>query len=256
MRGHHRSNFAALITSGYLSMPGRSERTGTRRMAVEKGGLVPTSRPALPRGDLLQIVRRLSGSPLSELVNSRMETFKRNHDSVYEIWFSELSFCILVAASTARSGLRAQIRLGPRAFVSMEEGRLQRALKSTGIRFHNRARYIVRARKLGDFRPAVLSASSVHEARDWLVGNVSGIGYKEASHFLRNVGFPDVAILDRHIVRTLFEAGYLPSPESPSGRDDYLRKEQAMLELAEETSMAPGELDLYLWYIKTGDIVK
>ncbi|HYA21846.1 MAG TPA: N-glycosylase/DNA lyase [Thermoproteota archaeon] len=225
-------------------------------MTSGKRSLTPMSGAASPAGNLLQTVERLSNSPLSRLVDLRMEAFKKNHDSDYEVWFSELSFCILVAASTARSGLRAQSQLGPRAFVSMREGQLQRALKSLGVRFHNRAHYIIKARELGDFRPTVLSASSVVEARDWLVGNVIGIGYKEASHFLRNVGFPEVAILDRHILRTLFEAGYLRSPESPSGRDGYLQKERAMLELAEEASMLPGELDLYLWYIKTGDIVK
>jgi len=228
----------------------------TTRVASEKESLIPLKQPTIPRGDLLQTVRRLRSSPLSRLVDSRMGAFRKNHDSDYEVWFSELSFCILVAASTARSGLKAQNRLGSKAFVSMKESQLQRALKSLGVRFHNRAHYIVRARELGDFRPAVLSAGSIVEARDWLVGNVPGIGYKEASHFLRNIGFPEVAILDRHILRTLFEAGCLPSPEPPSGRDGYLQREQTMLELAREISTSPGELDLYLWYVKTGDIVK
>ncbi|MCK4265146.1 hypothetical protein KAW80_02185 [Candidatus Babeliales bacterium] len=33
--------------------------------------------------------------------------------------------------------------------------------------------------------------------------NIKGIGYKEASHFLRNVGYNDVAIIDRHVLRFL-----------------------------------------------------
>jgi len=210
----------------------------------------------MPRRDLLQTIERLRRSPLSRLVDSRMGTFRKNRDSEYEVWFSELSFCMLVAGSAARSGLKAQSRLGPEAFVSMREGQLQRALKSLGVRFHNRARYIVKARELGDFRLAVLSARNVAEARGWLVDNVCGIGYKEASHFLRNVGFLEVAILDRHVIRTLFDAGCLSSPEPPTGRDDYLQKEQTILELAREISMSPGELDLYIWYVKTGDVVK
>ena len=43
-----------------------------------------------------------------------------------------------------------------------------------------------------------------YQAREWLVHNVKGIGYKEAGHFSRNIGFTqDLAILDRHILKNL-----------------------------------------------------
>lgn len=205
---------------------------------------------------LFETIGRLRASPLSRVVGTRLDSFRRNRGSGYDVWFSELAFCILVVASPARSGLKAQTQLGSRGFLLMKESQLQRALRSLGIRFHNRAHYIVEARRLGDFREPVLSTHDLAEARDWLVQNVAGIGYKEASHFLRNVGFLELAILDRHIVSTLHEVGYLPSPEPPSSRDSYLKQERVVLELARETSMLPGELDLYLWYMKTGDIVK
>jgi len=205
---------------------------------------------------LLHTVRRLRGSPLRRVVESRLDLFRHNRGAGFEAWFSELSFCILVAGSTARSGLRAQADVGARGFLSLDEGRLQRSLRSIGVRFHNRARYIVKARELGDFRPIILSARDVAEARDWIVSNVDGVGYKEASHFLRNIGFLDVAILDRHILNALYDAGRLPTCLPPRNRAEYLKLERPVLELAEEASMPAGELDLYLWYMKTGDIVK
>jgi thermostable 8-oxoguanine DNA glycosylase len=42
------------------------------------------------------------------------------------------------------------------------------------------------------------------------VGNVKGIGYKEAGHFLGNIGFnQDLAILDRHILKNLKKLGVI-----------------------------------------------
>ena len=45
----------------------------------------------------------------------------------------------------------------------------------------------------------------IMKTRDWFLKNVKGLGLKESSHFLRNIGFGDkIVILDRHILRSLF----------------------------------------------------
>ena len=221
------------------------------------GGLgVQRAIARLDRMSLLDTVGRLSRSPLRNLVASRLDGFLHNREAGFETWFSELSFCILVAASTARSGLRAQAHLGGKGFLTLDEDQLRMSLKSLGVRFHNRAHYIVEARELGDFTRIILPAQDVTRARDWIVSNVKGMGYKEASHFLRNIGFFDVAILDRHILNTLKDADCLPSSLPPRNRAQYLESEQSVFELAKEASMFAGELDLYLWYMRTGDIVK
>ena len=68
-----------------------------------------------------------------------------------------------------------------------------------------------------------------YEAREWLVRNVKGIGYKEAGHLLRNIGFDqDLAILDRHILKNLKKLGVIDDvPESPTKRQ-YLSIEVKM----------------------------
>ena len=45
--------------------------------------------------------------------------------------------------------------------------------------------------------------------------NAKGIGMKEASHFLRNIGFKEYAILDKHIVNCLHESKVFETNNKP-----------------------------------------
>jgi len=84
---------------------------------------------------------------------------------------------------------------------------------------------------------------------------VEGFGLKEASHFLRNIGFEDVAIVDRHIFRYLKEKGLLPDYKTITRRI-YLEAERKLEEICQELGMSQGELDLYIFYHKTGKVLK
>ena len=107
-------------------------------------------------------------------------------------------------------------------------------------------------------RDRLLSFSDPFERRDWLAKDprIKGLGYKEASHFLRNVGFKGYSILDKHIVRCLFELGVIDSAKPPPGRSRYLGIEARMREFADDVGIDFDELDLLLWSIKTGEILK
>ena len=96
------------------------------------------------------------------------------------------------------------------------------------------------------------------ERRDWLAREprIKGLGYKEASHFLRNVGFRGYAILDKHILRCLNEVGVIDSPNPPTTRRRYLETEGRMLKFANDLQIDFDELDLVLWSMKTGEILK
>jgi N-glycosylase/DNA lyase len=96
------------------------------------------------------------------------------------------------------------------------------------------------------------------ERRDWLARTreIKGLGYKESSHFLRNVGYRGYAILDKHILRCLAEVGVLDSPQPPATRARYLSTEERLRRFAGDLGLDFDELDLVLWSMKTGEILK
>ncbi|MCD6511661.1 MAG: N-glycosylase/DNA lyase [Thaumarchaeota archaeon] len=186
------------------------------------------------------------------LVRKRMEEFegKRGEEEL----FKELCFCLLTANFTAEGGIRIQNEVGD-GFLKLDEGELVRRLKELGHRYPRaRARYIVEARRLYG-RLERIKGWDAREAREWLVRNVKGLGYKEASHFLRNIGFKDVAIIDRHVLRFLEEIGIAKRKRS-LGRRDYMRLEGELSEIAKGLGISLGELDLYIWYLMTGKVLK
>jgi len=90
---------------------------------------------------------------------------------------------------------------------------------------------------------------------EWLVKNISGIGYKEASHFLRNIGFTNLAIVDFHILNLLARHGLIEKPKTLT-RKKYLEIEEVLRAIAEKLDLNLAELDLYLWYMETGKVLK
>jgi N-glycosylase/DNA lyase len=105
-------------------------------------------------------------------------------------------------------------------------------------------------------KATVTGFGEVGEARAWLVENVKGLGWKEASHFLRNVGYFDVAIIDRHILSNLREHGVIPDDKKGLTKRRYLEYEGILRRMADDLGMSLGELDLFLWYRKTGKVLK
>jgi len=90
-----------------------------------------------------------------------------------------------------------------------------------------------------------------------LVKSIKGIGYKEASHFLRNIGLgEDLAILDRHILKNLKLLGVIEKIPKSLSRKKYFEIEGKMYEFAKEIQIPIGCLDLLLWYKQTGEIFK
>lgn len=191
---------------------------------------------------------------ISDVVDRRIAEFMELHRKGNREWFLELCFCILTANSSAELGIKIQNEIGE-GFLTLSEEELAAKLKLLGHRFYNvRAKYIVSARKFERIKE-IVTIMDPFEAREWLVDTIKGIGYKEASHFLRNVGYLDFAILDRHILRIMSEYGLIEIPKSLS-RKRYIEIEEVFKELARKVSLRPGELDLYLWYMKTGKVLK
>jgi len=208
-------------------------------------------------GSLVSQVLTLVGSSVTEQVEERIREFKILHLKGNEDWFSELCFCILTANSSAKLGISIQKTIGLEGFLRLPEDELTRILRRLGHRFsERRANFIVRAREFSNIKDIVASFTDEMQARDWLAENVLGLGYKEASHFLRNVGYDDVAILDRHVLRTMCENRIIN--EIPKGltRSKYLEIESKLGDLSAQLGMPLSKLDLYVWYMKTGHVLK
>jgi len=142
-------------------------------------------------------------------------------------------------------------------FLSLPKDELIESLKKLGHRFpKSRAEYIIHARKDLDKLAEILKTVDDEFAiREWLVKNVKGIGYKEASHFLRNIGFKDLSIIDFHIIDLLVRYGLIERPRSLTRRR-YLEIERLLRRISEELGISLAELDLYLWFMETGKILK
>jgi len=206
---------------------------------------------------LISYIRKLEAE-IGHLVAKRVSEFEKINRMGNARWFSELCFCILTANSTAELGIRIQKEIGS-GFLYMEREKLEGFLKNFGHRFwRKRAEFIVNARRFSSIKDVVepIARRNPMEAREWIVRNVKGLGYKEASHFLRNVGYFDLAILDRHILAVMHEYGVLGNLPKSLSRRKYLEIERKFLELSEMLSMNPGILDLYLWYMRTGKVLK
>jgi N-glycosylase/DNA lyase len=176
-------------------------------------------------------------------------------------WFFELAYCLLTPQSSARSAALAMEALRAAGYPEAPVDPTP-ALRGNGyyIRFHlTKSRHLLAAAARRDeIIEAVAAArgSDGRELRFWLVREVRGLGWKEASHFLRNIGFRDLAILDRHILRNLRRHGVIRAipPSLPEKR--YIAIERAFLAFAAATGVSMDELDLVFWSRETGQILK
>ncbi len=203
---------------------------------------------------MIERIKILKGE-IGDLVKEKIREFEKNGKSNKKI-FLELCFCILTANFNAKRAIEIQQKIGDK-FLSLSEKELEKKLREFGHRFpKTRARYIVEARKYKDsIKKIIESFSDEKEAREWLSQNIKGIGYKEASHFLRNIGYKNLAIIDFHILDFLEKSNIIKRPKSLT-KKNYLEIENILSKIARKLDLSLAELDLYLWYAETGKILK
>lgn len=189
-------------------------------------------------------------------MDSRTKEFKALGKKKDDYIFNELCFCILAANYSAEKGIRIQKEIG-NGFCCLSEKELARKLKQLGYRYPNtRASYIITARRhKNGLKNKISSFSDDKELREWVVKNIKGLGYKEASHFLRNIGRKDFAIIDFHIIDVLVNHGLIERPKTLT-KKKYLEIEKVLKKLAKKSGLNLAELDLYLWCIETGKVLK
>ncbi len=201
-------------------------------------------------------IESLGKSSVTKTIKERIMEFEEIDKSNNEKIFKELAFCILTANYSAEGGIKIQKSLND-GLINLSKEELEIKLRDLGYRFpKTRARYIVKARELIPKLKSILESFKDEKAlREWFVKNVKGLGYKEASHFLRNIGFKNLAIVDFHIVDLLSRYELIERPKSIT-RKKYLEIERILEEIAQRTGLSLAELDLYLWYMETGKVLK
>ena len=205
--------------------------------------------------DLTNKIINLKNSDISKLVNIRIQEFKELDKKSNDELFKELCFCILTANFNAEKSIKIQKEIGE-SFLTDSKEVLAQKLSGCGHRFPNaRASYISESIKCKDSLVDIVQIHDGNALRDWIVKNVKGLGYKEASHFLRNAGFDDYAIIDFHIVDLLVDYKLIEKPKTITKRK-YMAIENLLKKLAKKTDLTLAELDLYLWYMETGKILK
>ncbi len=177
-----------------------------------------------------------------EAIHARLQEFSLVSEEKY---FEELCFCLLAANTSSKMASRVMEEVGVVIYTGSEE-EIRDRLHALSCRFYNRrAHYISCAQDV----PIKLD-------RDYLAENIKGFGYKEASHFLRNVGVNGLAILDKHVLRALVEFGVIDEIPKSLNRARYLAIEEKMKVWSKTLGIEMDALDFVLWSRKSGEILK
>jgi len=199
----------------------------------------------------------LEGKITSALRGFR-ETWKSN-----QLVYEELCFCLLTPQSSARQALKTINLLKEHNLLDTGSAYAKEKYLRNVRFFRTKALRLVEAQKRfphHKIKQVLISNGLPNDAikcREFLVREINGYGYKEASHFLRNIGFGEsIAILDRHILKNLHNCGVINELPKTLTRKKYLEIEEKMKGFCEKHKMSFAELDLIFWSNETGEVLK
>ncbi|WP_074016489.1 N-glycosylase/DNA lyase [Fusobacterium massiliense] len=208
---------------------------------------------------------------IEKIYKEKKSDFKKRLQEFRDTWNKgtnkdihlELSFCILTPQSKALNAWQAITNLKENNLIFT--GSAEEMVEYLNIvRFkNNKSKFLVALReqmtKNGEIvtKDFFSSIPTTFEKREWIVKNIKGMSYKEAGHFLRNVGFgSEVAILDRHILRNLVKLEVIDEIPKTLSPKIYLEIEKKMKEYCDFVKIPMDEMDLLLWYKEAGVIFK
>jgi N-glycosylase/DNA lyase len=187
-------------------------------------------------------------------IQSKLDEFAKNKGMDKDDLFLELCFCLSTPLSKAERAAQVINKDNKEVLIYGSEKDVANLLKGF-VRFHNnKACYIVKARNFMSILDNLPKDSVA--ARDFLVENIKGLGMKEASHFLRNIGYRNLCIIDGHIMNCLCDLKVLPDNERPSSKKEYLDVESKMKDYSKKVGIDVDELDFVFWSSRTGKIIK
>ena len=190
-----------------------------------------------------------------EEIRKRLSEFREAFQKADDLRiFHELSFCILSSGVGPKIAGQCMSAIGEK-LMDGEENELLSPLEAIHKYAGNASRHIVFTRKYLKEEHGFLLKSLVSsfedrlERRDFFARNpgIKGLGYTQASHFLRNLGFSGYAILDRNNLESLFELGIVSEAKYPLTKKRYIETENLMTDAARELGISLDEFDLLLW---------
>lgn len=201
--------------------------------------------------------------------SKRKKVIKQRLKDFQEVWknsdkkiFKELCFCICTSQSKAVNcdkAIRSLVKKG--ILFKGNQDSIRAGLKA--VRFpNNKTRFIIEARDLFTEGNSIKIKKRINEddilaTRRWFLKNVKGLGPKEASHFLRNIGFgKDLAILDVHILRNMLKYKVIKKHPKTLTEKKYILLEKKLKAFAEKINIPMDELDLLFWSRETGEVFK
>ncbi|MEQ1921262.1 MAG: hypothetical protein ABL952_02025 [Pyrinomonadaceae bacterium] len=197
-------------------------------------------------------------------IRRRLDEFAAIRESGTDrVHWEEMVFCFFTGGCSARMGINSLEAVKP-ILMDADQQQLANALVGSHRYPNARSKYIVASRQFLlehcdlKLRNKLEGFDCSHARRDWLVQEpgIKGLGYKEASHYLRNIGFTGYAILDKHVLNCLAELKIIGDPKPPNTRSRYLMVEERLRQFTREINIDFDELDLVLWSMKTGVILK
>ncbi len=211
----------------------------------------------------IELIRDIHKQRLEE-IQSRLGEFDeiRKSGTDLKLW-EEMVFCFFTGGCSAKMGLRS-LEAVKGHLASGDFETIMNSLVGKHRYPRARARYVIESRTFLEahcsmqIRKELEAFDDNFARRDWLVQEkgIKGLGYKEASHYLRNIGFKGYAILDKHVLRCLEELEVIDDPKPPTTRKKYLGIEEKFKSFANELGIDFDEMDFVLWSMKTGEILK
>jgi len=196
-------------------------------------------------------------SERKEAIRMRLDDFSHVPSDEY---FYELLFCILTPQSHAKNAEQVIDKLRADRFLELGFDPIPYLRNPKHyIRFHNvKSKRLLHIREIyPQLHPILIQdKEDISKLRSQVLEMIPGLGLKESSHFLRNIGVQGLAILDRHILKHLKSLkiiGRIPKSLTPK---KYLTIEKKWLKYAEEVKIPMDELDLLFWSMETGEIRK
>ena len=184
-----------------------------------------------------------------EIIKDKLKEFSKNKD-----YFYELCFCLLTPQSNAKKCYEAIQILKQKDFLN-NNFNIKPILKTRTRFYNNKSRYLLELKNKFNFIKQNLK-NNPEATREFLVKEVKGVGYKESSHYLRNIGYRNLAILDRHILNNLKNLNVIKEIPKAITKAKYFEIESKFKNFSKKINIPMDELDLLFWSMQTGEVFR